>query len=276
MPEFSFPTPDPVHVWVHNAAGTVTVTATDTATSTVEVFPMSDSAEARELAERTTAELTDSGRRLAVEVPDRRGLFFKSARVAVRVTVPTGCEVTARVASGEISCVGRFAAAATYAASGNASVDEVDGDVTMHTASGTARLGSGGRVDVHTASGNVEVGHATGDVTVHSASADVRVGVAEASVRVRTASGKVNVGEARGGTISLRAASGDLRVGVRSGVVARLDLRTTSGRVRSELPVEDTAPSGGAPLEINARTTSGDVLVTPALAAPADPTPTPA
>lgn len=273
MSDFSFPTLAPLHAWVHNAAGTSTVTAVDTDTSTVEVFAIDDSSEARELAQRTTAEITDSGRRLAVEVPDRRLFSFRPARVAVRVTVPTGSEVTTRVASGEATCVGRFARAATYTASGAVSVEEVDGDVTMHTASGKVRLGSGGRVTVHTASGGVEIGRATGDITVHSASAGIGIGIAEASVTIRTASGKVRIGEARRGVISLQAASGDLRVGVRAGVVARLDLRTTSGRVRSELPVDETAPSDGAPLEISARTSSGDVLVTPAagVRTPADP-----
>ena len=49
-------------------------------------------------------------------------------------------------------------------------------------------------------------------------------------------------------------------------MVARLDLTTISGRVRSELPVEDSQPEDGAPLEIRARTVSGDLLVTPAAA----------
>jgi len=81
---------------------------------------------------------------------------------------------------------------------------------------------------------------------------------------VKTASGQVSIDEARQGTIELDAASGDLRVGVRSGVVARLDLTTISGRVRSELPVEDSQPADGASLEIRARTVSGDLLVSAA------------
>jgi DUF4097 and DUF4098 domain-containing protein YvlB len=124
---------------------------------------------------------------------------------------------------------------------------------------------------VHTASGKVDVGKATGDVEVHAASGEVRIGVAEASVRVKTASGRVSIEEARQGTVDLHAASGDLRVGVRSGVVARLDLNTVSGRVRSELPVEDSQPEEGAPLEIRARTVSGDLLVVAASAQASDP-----
>jgi hypothetical protein len=266
----TFPTPDPVDLTVRNASGTVTVTAADTDSSTVDVEPIDSSAEAAELARRTTANL--AGGRLVVEVPERRGLLgFRPYRVSVRVTVPTGSRVTTRAASANVTCAGRFGAVTVHTASGDASVDDVDGDVEVHAASGRLRLRSGGRVEAHTASGKVDIGRATGDVEVHAASGDVRVGVAEASVRVKTASGRVSIEEARQGTVDVHAASGDLRVGVRAGVVARLDLNTVSGRVRSELPVEDSRPAEGAPLEIRARTVSGDLLVAAASAAASDP-----
>jgi DUF4097 and DUF4098 domain-containing protein YvlB len=258
----SFPTPGPVDLLVRNAAGSIHVTAADTDTSTVEVTPRDSSSEAAELAERTRVELTDGGRRLLVEVPERRGLLgFRSARVDVRVTVPTGSTVATKAASADVTCAGHFAAVTVHTASGDATVDDVDGDVEMHAASGRLRLRSGGRVTAHTASGKVEVGTATGDVEVHAASGEIRIGVAEKSVRVKTASGRVTIDEARSGTVELNAASGDLRVGVRSGVVAHLDLNTVSGRVRSELPVDDSGPAEGAPLEIRARTVSGNLLV---------------
>jgi hypothetical protein len=83
---------------------------------------------------------------------------------------------------------------------------------------------------------------------------------------VHAASGRVRIDEARSGTVALTAASGDLRVGVAAGVVAHLDLFSHSGRVRSELPVDEVAPEGSAALEISARTASGDLLVTSAIA----------
>jgi hypothetical protein len=60
-----------------------------------------------------------------------------------------------------------------------------------------------------------------------------------------------------------------VQVGVRKGVAARLDLSSLSGKLRSELPVEDTAPGGGAGLDLRARTVSGNILVTAAAPAPA-------
>lgn len=261
----SFPTPSPLDLRVRNPAGVIAVTAADTDTSTVEVEALDSSAEAQEFVRRTGATLSGHGDELVVEVPERRGLrAIRQVRIAVRVTVPTGSRVTTQAASADVTCTGRYAAATVHSASGNVAVDEVDGEVEAHLASGRVRLGSGGRVTARTASGNVEVGHATGDVSVHAASGDVRIGVAEASVEVKTASGGVTIAEARRGSIVLDAASGDLRVGVRSGVVARLDLQSITGKVRSELPIEDTAPQDGAALEIRARTVSGNLLVTAA------------
>ena len=93
--------PDPCRRWTCWSAtppAPSTVTAADTETSTVEVEPIDSSAEAAELAERTTVELT-VGDRLAVEVPERRGLLgFRAHQVAVRVTVPTGSSVVTKAA----------------------------------------------------------------------------------------------------------------------------------------------------------------------------------
>jgi len=261
----TFPTPTALDLLVRNATGTIGITAADTDKSTVEVVPIDSSGESAEAAERTTIKL--SGNRLTVDVPERRGLLgLRTHKVAVRVTVPTGSTVVAKAASADVTCAGRFAAVTVHVASGDVTVDDVDGDVELHAASGRLRLRSGGRVTAHTASGKVDIGSAAGDVEVNAASGEVRIGVAEASVRVKTASGKVSIAEAHRGTIELDAASGDLRVGVRSGVVAHLDLNTISGRVRSELPVEDSQPADGAPLEIRARTVSGDLLVAAAAA----------
>lgn len=261
MPDHTFPTPEPVDLSIRIPSGRVTVTAADVATSTVEVTAIDD--DARDLVEETMVRL--DGRQLTVELPDRRiRLGLRRRRIAVRVTVPTRSSLRCRTASATLQAGGRYAAAEVHTASGTVDLDQVDGDVEVHCASGDVRIGSGRAVTVHTASGKVAVDHAGGDVDVHCASGQVRIGVAEASVRVRTASGDITVVEASAGTVAINVASGDVRVGVRAGVTAKLDLRSVSGRVRSELPVDDAAPESGAPLEIQTKTTSGSILVVPA------------
>ena len=261
----TFSTPGPVDLEIRNPAGTIEVTAADTDTSTVRVTPLNDAAV--DAADRVRVELSGDGRRLSVWAPDRRGPFGRGARLGITVTVPAGSRLTSRAASAELTCRGTLAEAEVHTASGEASLDEVTGRVEVHSASGGIRVGAAGALSVRTASGAVRADRAAGDVDVHSASGRVHVGQAEGSVRVRTASGDIAVEEAIRGTIELAAASGDLRVGVRAGVVALLDLTTVSGRVRSELPVDDTPPVGGAELEIRSHTMSGNVLVTRAAAA---------
>jgi DUF4097 and DUF4098 domain-containing protein YvlB len=215
------------------------------------------------VAEETTVRL--SGRSLVVETPERRQILsIKRRRLAITVTVPTGSALTTRTASATVEATGRYGTVSAHAASGRIDLDQVDGDVEAHVASGDVSIRSGRAVSAHSASGQIRIGHASGDVDIKAASGRIEVGVAEASVRAKTASGDISIDEARSGTISLNVASGDLRIGVRSGVTALLDLRSVSGRIRSDLPVDDVAPDGGAPLEIKARSTSGNVSVVPA------------
>jgi DUF4097 and DUF4098 domain-containing protein YvlB len=265
VPDYTFDTPQPVDLRIRVASGSITVTAADTATSTVEVTAIDD--EARELADDTVVQMDGPGRRLTIEMPERRHLLgLKRRRVAITVTVPTGSSLTTKTASATVNAGGRYATVGINTASGEIVVDQVDGDVDANCASGDVTIGSGRAIRAHSASGRVTIGRATGDVDVRCASAQIRIGVAEASVRAKAASGDITVDEARAGTVSLDVASGDLRIGVRSGVTAHLDLRSISGKIRSELPVDDVAPADGAPLEIRARTTSGNVLVVPASA----------
>jgi DUF4097 and DUF4098 domain-containing protein YvlB len=263
----SFPTPEPIELEIRNPLGTIEVTAAETDTTTVQITPL-DGSDSADAADRVRVEMLADRRRLLVVAPERRIIFGRGARLAIAVTVPAGSRLRTWSAAADVTCHGRLASVKSHTASGDIAVDEVTGGTDVHSASGDIRIGSTGAVSIHTATGAVRVDRAGGDVDVHSASGDVHVGLAEAGVRAHTATGDVTVAEAVSGVIELTAASGDLRVGVRPGVVARLDLSTVSGRVRSDLPVEDAPPDGGGPaLEIRSRTMSGTVAVGRATAA---------
>lgn len=261
MPDYTFDTPQPVDLRIRAASGTVTVTAADTGTSTVEVTPLDDAA--LDLAENTAVRL--DGNRLTVEMPDRMvGFSIRRRRVDITITVPTGSALSSRTASARVIATGRYATAAVHTASGEVSLETVDGDAEVNCASGDITIGSAGATRVHSASGRVRIHHAGGDVEVHSASGRVRVGVADASVSAKTASGDIAVEDARSGVVSLKAASGDLHIGVRAGVTAHLDVSSVSGRIRSDLPIDDAAPETGSSLDVRARTTSGNIVIAPA------------
>jgi len=261
VPDYTFDTPQPVDLRIRAASGTVTVTAADTATSTVEVNPVDDAA--RDLADNTTVRL--DGNRLTVEMPERMvGFSLRRKRVDITITVPTGSSLTSRTASARIAANGRYAMAKVHTASGEVTLERVDGDAEVHCASGDVTIGSARATRVHSASGRVRIEHAAGDIEVHSASGQIRIGVADASVNAKTASGDITVEDARTGVVSLNAASGDLHVGVRSGVTAHLDVSSVSGRIRSDLPIDDAAPDTGAALDVRARTVSGSIVIAPA------------
>jgi DUF4097 and DUF4098 domain-containing protein YvlB len=261
VPDYTFDTPQPVDLRVRAASGTVTVTAADTETSTVEVTPVDDAA--RDLAENTVVRL--DGDRLTVEMPERlAGFSLRRRRIDITVTVPTGSSLSTRGASARVIATGTFATATVHTASGEVSLEKVEGDAEVHCASGDITIGSARATKVHSASGRVRIDHAAGDVEVHAASGQIRIGVAEASVNAKTASGDITVEDARSGVVSLNAASGDLHIGVRAGVTAHLDVSSVSGRIRSDLPVDDAAPESGSTLAVRARTMSGNVVIAPA------------
>jgi DUF4097 and DUF4098 domain-containing protein YvlB len=261
VPDYTFDTPQPVDLRIRAASGTVTVTAADTETSTVEVTAVDDAA--RELADSTVVRL--DGNRLTVEMPDRLvGFSLRRKRVDITITVPTGSSLSSRTASARVTATGRYATAVVHTASGEVSLETIDGDAEVHCASGEITIGSARATKVHSASGRVRIDHAAGDVEVHSASGRVRVGVADGSVNAKTASGDITVEDVRSGVVSLNAASGDLHVGVRAGVTAHLDVTSVSGRIRSDLPVDDAAPEGGSTLAVRARTMSGNIVIAPA------------
>lgn len=264
----TFDTPSPVDLEIRNPIGSIEVIATDTGQSTVEVRPLADTAAARDLAERTRVELSGDGSRLTVIVPDRL-VVFRGIPVGITATVPTDSRVRIRAAVAGCTCRGRVSWLNAATASGPVAAEEVTGDADVQTASGEVRLGSTRGADVRTASGAVRIGSAGGDVTVRVASGRVDIGTAERSVQVKSASGDISLDEVSHGRVELATASGDVRIGVRAGAVARLDLFTVSGRARSELTVEETPPAGGSTVEIHAKTVSGNVLVTRAAATPA-------
>ena len=105
--------------------------------------------------------------------------ILRRRRLAVEVTVPTGSTLRTRVASARVTATGRYAEAAMHAASGGTSVEEVDGRVEVHCASGDITVGTARTVQAHASSGKVRIGRATGEVDVHCASGSVWIGVAE-------------------------------------------------------------------------------------------------
>jgi hypothetical protein len=190
-------------------------------------------------------------------------LRLRMVPLLVTVHAPVGSRVAARTGAGDVVVHGRAARATVRTGAGTATAGDVDGDADITTGSGDVAVGAvAGRARIRTGSGAVRAAAFAGTTDVKAGSGDVTIGAVSADVGVRTGTGSVHVTDARSGRVELTSGSGGLRIGVHSGVLAELDLSSGSGRARSELDVQHTAPAREPALRVRGRTASGVVGVT--------------
>jgi DUF4097 and DUF4098 domain-containing protein YvlB len=204
---------------------------------------------------------------IVIDVPKhKRGLLDVLGRgpeVGVRVRCPHGGDLRVRTSSADVETEGRLGSVDASTASGDLSFDSVDRKLSASTASGDVSVRDlGGSGSIKTASGDAEVAVARGPLTVNSASGDLEVGEAHESLSAATVSGDQVIGAVHGGEVKLQAVSGDIRVGVASGLRVWIDASSVSGSMRSELDADDGPAEGDGPVvELRARTVSGDVQI---------------
>jgi hypothetical protein len=207
--------------------------------------------------------------------------ILRSGEVLARVRCPHGTSVDAEGGSTEIEARGRYGSVSVSTRSGDVDLAEIERDASVHSVSGDVAVGIvagktrvetasgdvavsgvGTRGEINSASGDVLVDHARGPMTVNTASGDVVVRRADSSVAVNTASGDQRVDGLAEGEVTLRSASGDIRVSVRRGTKLWLDAHSRSGETTSDLEVGTERPGDGAPsLELRATSLSGDIHI---------------
>lgn len=207
-----------------------------------------------------------AGARLTICGP--REFPLRTVPLIIQVSAPAGSSITARSGSADVAIAGEAARLETTTGSGQVRAQRCTGAAEVRTGSGDVRLETVlGRLRVRTGSGLVEVTSVEGAESagsVQTGSGDVRLGAVKHDVNARTGSGDLTVVDAWAGGLDLTTGSGQLRVGIHSGVMAELDVSSGSGRARSDLPVGGPPAEGGTALRVRARTGSGDALVTAA------------
>jgi hypothetical protein len=202
------------------------------------------------------------GKRLLVHAPKR----FHMVPIAVTVRAPAGSHLALNAGGADMTVTGPAGRVNLHTGSGTVTMDRADGQAEIHSGSGALRLGPMlGGLKARSGSGEIEVSSVGGATTLITGSGDVWLGAVQSDVQVRTGSGDLTVADAACGRVELVTGSGEIRVGVRPGTRALVDLKSGSGQARSELDVSDRPPADAAKLELRGRTGSGNVVVTSAV-----------
>lgn len=198
--------------------------------------------------------------RLVVQAP--KMLPVHDTPIGVTVHAPSGSQLTVRSRLAPVTVTGPAQRVDITTGSGDVTVDQADGPATVRTGNGSVRLGRmTAGLQLRSGSGDVDVFGLSGSGTITTGSGDVWLGEVTGDVLVRTSRGDLSVGGAASGSVEAVTGSGDIRIGVRTGVTAELDLSSGNGEVFSELDVADTPPDTPVALTIRARSGSGDAAV---------------
>lgn len=265
MPRFE--TPEPISVTLEIVVGDIQIAASDRADTVVEVHP-SDPANKNDVsaAEQIRVEFADG--RLLVRAPKSgwrqwTPLGRGSGSIDVQIELPLGSSVfgggMASVAG--LRCTGRIGDCRYRTGLGEIRIDQA-GSVELKTGARDVRITSvDGTAVVRNSHGDTWIGEVGGDVHVKAANGSISIDLAHAGVTAKTANGDIHLGEVERGTVVAQSARGSLDVGVRDGVAAWLDVKTSFGRVRNDLEAaERPAPREDA-VEIHARTSFGDITI---------------
>jgi hypothetical protein len=212
---------------------------------------------------QTRIDLT--GSRLVVRTP--KPLPMRGVPLAVVIEAPNGSHVESKSGSATLAVTGSAGRLNVISGTGDVSVDRADGVASVKGGSAAVRLGPMmGGVRVKSGSGDIEVSSVGGRSALFTGSGDVWLGAVQSDVMVRTGTGDVTVADAACGAIELVTGSGELRVAVRAGTAAMVDLVSHAGQARSELDVSTTPPEGKeAKLTVRGRTGSGNAVITTAV-----------
>ena len=199
-------------------------------------------------------EITQIGDSIAVRAK-RRG---RSARLAV--DVPVGTDVNIKGSSLDVVARGALGALRVRSASGDVRADDVvRADVTL--ASGDTRFETvRDGADFRATSGDITLGRVGGRLSASLASGDMRIDELAGDGDIETASGDVVVRCYTGGSVGVRTVSGDVRLGLPTGIRVQPEISTMSGKVHLPEPAADTSAER-RPVKVRLRTVSGDIRI---------------
>lgn len=254
----------PIEAVVKLGSGRVSAQPAEPGTTWASVEPVDPAHEPSvQVAQRATITLV--GDRLRVDVPDS-GRLFRRAEVIITLGLPARSGLEVKGGAADITVRGGVTALAAKVGAGDVDVDEADA-VAVKAGQTDVRLGTAGSVAVSTGQGSLRADR-VGDTTFKAGQGSASLGRTDGAVAVKGGMVQLDIREAGPGAIAFDTGAGGATVGIAIGTTVELDLMSASGDVRCDLPLESSAPSGGAGLRLRLRTGSGDLRVAPSVVAP--------
>jgi hypothetical protein len=265
----TFETPGSVSLQIKLPSGRVVVTTVDEPRTTVEV--VARGRRGQDAIDEIDIRMDDIGGRheLTIEQKDK----FRWGPIQItwggdfecRVTCPPGADLQLGGGSTDLRVEGELGEVTVSTASGDVRLQSTRGDLQVKTASGDVSVATvAGEASLVTVSGDVDVERVGGPLTVRAVSGDVTIGATDSELGVSTTSGDIEIRTVRDGDVRVNSVSGDVRLGVARGTRVWIDAASVSGKLESELGLEDHelgADVDAAVIPLHVKTVSGDVSI---------------
>ena len=278
MPTYDTPGPLSVQLDFAASVANVRLIASDRTDTLVEIVP-TDPERQLDVKAAAKAEIKLTGRHLLIVGSRQANWFGQDGAVDVTIELPHDSNVTANSAHGGFRGEGRLGACRlrTYygdidleqtgpleaqTGAGRVTVEHIDGDAEIRTEIGAVRLGvvAGAATVTNKNGASTSIAEVTGRLQV-TAKAAISVDRAYTDVVAKSSLGDIRIGEARGGSVTMETADGELEIGIPDGTAIWYDAATSVGTVNNALTsIEEPEPSEGT-VEVRARTHRGDILI---------------
>ena len=270
----TFDTPGSVSLQIKLPSGRVVVATADEPKTTVEVVALGR--RGQDAMDDIEITMDERAGRHVVRVEQRDRFRWGPIQITwggdfeCRITCPAGTDLEIAGASTNVRVDGELGEVSARTASGDIRLQGVVGPLQVKTASGDVFVGVvAGEGAIATVSGDVGIERIDAALTARAVSGDITVGSIAAELGISTTSGDVDLKAVLDGDVRVQTVSGDVRVGVARGTRVWVDAASVSGRLESELGLDDEqadeAEGGVVPLHV--KTVSGDVSVVRAAAA---------
>jgi hypothetical protein len=269
-----FETPGSVSLQVKLPSGRVLVTTADEPRTSVDVVAVGR--RGQDAVDEIEVTMEERLGRYVVKVEQKDRFRWGPIQITwggdfeCRITCPPGTDLDLAGGSTDLRADGELGEVGVRTASGDIRLESALRELQVKTASGDIAVGTAAaQASLVSVSGDVGIERAEASLTARSVSGDVTIGSASDVLGVSTTSGDVDVKSVAGGDVRVQTVSGDVRVGIARGTRTWIDAASVSGRLESELGLEDSEPTAetDAVVPLHIKTVSGDVSIVRAAAA---------